>query len=83
MLFSAVSSRCFSNSSRCCASRFCRVICRMITNRMKAITSADRAAATTMNLVCARQSASAAETVMVATTTIGKWLSGAAEPSRS
>ena len=50
---------------------------------MKAITSADRAAAAIRNLVCARQSASAAETVVVATTTIGKWLSSAAEPSRS
>ena len=44
MLFRAVSSRCFSDSSRCCASRFCRVICRTIRNRMKAITSADRIA---------------------------------------
>ncbi len=50
---------------------------------MKAITSADRTAAAIMNLVCARQSASTAETVVVATTTIGKRPSGAAEPSRS
>ena len=38
MLFSAVSSRCFSDSSRCCASRFCRLICRMIRNSISAIT---------------------------------------------
>ena len=40
-------------------------------------------AAAIRNRVCARQSASAAETVVVATTTIGKWLNSAAEPSRS
>ena len=40
MLFSAVSSRCRSDSSRCCASRFCRVICRMIRNRISATTAA-------------------------------------------
>ena len=35
MLLSAVSSRPRSASSRCCASRFCRVICLMIRNRIK------------------------------------------------
>ena len=50
---------------------------------MKAITAADSVAADTMKRVCARQSASAASTVLVATTTNGKCVSGAAEPSRS
>ena len=44
-LRSCCSGRCraaaFSASSRCCASRFCRLICRMIRNRISAITSAD------------------------------------------
>ena len=46
----------------------------MIRNRIRAITDADSVAATTRNLVCARQSASAAETVLVATTIPGKRL---------
>ena len=50
---------------------------------MKAITSAAKAATVIRNLVCSRQSASAAGTVVVATTTIGKRLNSAAEPSRS
>ena len=50
---------------------------------MSATTIADSAAAATRNLVCSRQSASAAETVLVAITTPGKCFSGAAEPSRS
>ena len=71
MLFRAVSSRCFSVSSRCRDSRVCRTICRMIRKRMNAIVSADRTAVAMNSLVCARQSVSAEDTVLVATTTIG------------
>ena len=59
-----------------------RVTCRMIRYRTRAITSADNTAAATISLVCACQSASAAETVVVATTTIGNRFRAAAEPSR-
>ena len=47
----------------------CRVICRIIRNRISAITAAASVAAMIRNRVCSRQSASAAATVLVATTT--------------
>jgi hypothetical protein len=83
MLFSAVSSRCFSAASCARASAFCRLICRTIRNRMTAITDADSVAATIRNLVCACQSARADSTLLVATTTIGKRSSITPAPSRS
>jgi hypothetical protein len=68
---------------RCWDSRFCRLIWRMIRNRISPTTEAASRAAVTRKRVCARQSDSAAAIVLVATTTIGKRLSFAPEPSRS
>jgi len=64
MLLSAVSSRPRSASSRLWASRLCRVIWRMIRNRVRAMTAADSVAAMTRNRVCSRQSSSAAVVVL-------------------
>ena len=55
----------------------------MIRKRISAITTAESVAVVTMKPVCCRQSASAADVVLVATMTSGKCVSDAAEPSFS
>ncbi len=58
MLLSAVSSCSFCNSSRCCDSRFCRLICRMIRSSVSAIAAVSPQAPAIMARVWSLQSAS-------------------------
>ena len=67
MLLTAVSRRCFSSVSRCCDARCCCDSLRTTRNSRPAIASTDRPATAIRIPICSRQSASAAETVVVAT----------------
>ena len=83
MLLTAVSRRCFSSVSRCCDARCCCDSLRTTRNSRTAIASTERPATAIRMLICSRQSASAADVVVVATITIGKFVSARDEISRS
>ena len=76
MLLIAVSRRCFS--TRCCCNNL-----RTKRNSIAAMTSTERADTAIRNLVCSRQSASAAATVVLATIAIGKFFNAWVEAIRS
>jgi hypothetical protein len=71
MLLRARSSCCFCDSSRCCDSRFCRLICRMISSSVNAIAAVSPQAPAIMARVWSLQSVSTLAIVVVATTVIG------------
>ena len=83
MLLTAVSRRCFSSDSRCLDARCWCESLRTTRNSRAAIASTESPVIVIRIPICSRQSANAADVVVEATITIGKFVSVRDEISRS